>query len=283
MLSSYLLSLREGLEAALIIGIVIGALRKIRRADLASAAWFGAFSAVIVSILSAILLANFGVSLAGNAEKIFEGFTMLIAAALLTWMIFWMSRQSRTLKSDLEEGVNMAVVSTGRRGIFWLAFAAVVREGIELALFLTAAFFVGGQSQVTANTAQTLAGALLGLGTALLLGWTFLATTVRLDLHRFFQVTGVLLILFAAGLISSGVHEFNEAGWIPAIIGQVWDMNRIVDERSLPGQLLKTLFGYNGNPSLTEMLAYFAYLAVVVISLRHTSSNVNANAAQAQE
>lgn len=283
MLPTYLLSLREGLEAALIIGIVIGALRKIRRADLASAAWFGAFSAVIVSILSAILLANFGVSLAGNAEKIFEGFTMLIAAALLTWMIFWMSRQSRTLKSDLEEGVNMAVVSTGRRGIFWLAFAAVVREGIELALFLTAAFFVGGQSQVTANTAQTLAGALLGLGTALLLGWTFLATTVRLDLHRFFQVTGVLLILFAAGLISSGVHEFNEAGWIPAIIGQVWDMNRIVDERSLPGQLLKTLFGYNGNPSLTEMLAYFAYLAVVVISLRHTSSNVNANAAQAQE
>lgn len=283
MLSSYLLSLREGLEAALIIGIVIGALRKIRRADLASAAWFGAFSAVIVSILSAILLANFGVSLAGNAEKIFEGFTMLIAAALLTWMIFWMSRQSRTLKSDLEEGVNMAVVSTGRRGIFWLAFAAVVREGIELALFLTAAFFVGGQSQVTANTAQTLAGALLGLGTALLLGWTFLATTVRLDLHRFFQVTGVLLILFAAGLISSGVHEFNEAGWIPAIIGQVWDMNRIVDERSLPGQLLKTLFGYNGNPSLTEMLAYFAYLAVVVISLRHTSSNVNAKTAQAQE
>ena len=103
---------------------------------------------------------------------------------------------------------------------------------------------------VTSNIIQTLVGTILGLGTAALLGWTLFATTVRLDLRRFFQVTGFLLILFAAGLIAHGVHEFNEVGWIPSVVEHVWDMNAIVDENSLPGQLLKTLFGYNGNPSL---------------------------------
>ena len=135
MLPSYLLSLREGLEAALIIGIVLGALRKIRRTDLAPALWLGTLAAVGVSILVAILLTLFGLSLEGSAEQIYEGFTMLIAAGILTWMIFWMSGQARHLKGELEEGVNKAAAhfSTGKRAIFWLAFVAVVREGVELA------------------------------------------------------------------------------------------------------------------------------------------------------
>ena len=282
MLPSYLLSLREGLEAALIIGIAVGALRKIRRTDLSPALWLGTLSAVAISILAAVLLTNFGMSLQGEAEKIFEGLTMLIAAGILTWMIFWMSRQSRTLKAELEEGVNKAAVSTGKRELFWLAFVAVAREGIELALFLTAAFFVGDQSQITANTAQTLAGAILGLGTAILLGWTLFATTVRLDLRRFFQVTGALLIMFAAGLVAHGVHEFNEVSWIPAVIEHVWDVNAFVDENSLPGQLLKTLFGYNGNPSLTEVISYFVYLAAIIFVLRRESRKVEVQAIQPQ-
>ncbi len=282
MLPSYLLSLREGLEAALIIGIAVGALRKIRRTDLSPALWLGTLSAVAISILAAVLLTNFGMSLQGEAEKIFEGLTMLIAAGILTWMIFWMSRQSRTLKAELEEGVNKAAVSTGKRALFWLAFVAVAREGIELALFLTAAFFVGDQSQITANTAQTLAGAILGLGTAILLGWTLFATTVRLDLRRFFQVTGALLIMFAAGLVAHGVHEFNEVSWIPAVIEHVWDVNAFVDENSLPGQLLKTLFGYNGNPSLTEVISYFVYLAAIIFVLRRESRKVEVQAIQPQ-
>jgi high-affinity iron transporter len=156
--------------------------------------------------------------------------------------------------------------------MFWLAFIAVVREGIELALILTAAFFAGDQSQVTANTIQTLSGTVLGLGTAALLGWSLFATTVRLDLRRFFQVTGILLILFAAGLVAHGVHEFNEVGWIPAVVEHVWDVNVVLDETSLMGQLLRTLFGYNGNPSLTEIIAYFAYLIVVSIFWRRDNA-----------
>jgi len=279
MLPTYLLSLREGLEAALIIGIVLGALSKIRRSDLSPAVWLGALSAVGISFLTAILLTSFGMSLEEEAEQIFEGITMFIAAGLLTWMIFWMSKQARFLKRELEAGVNKAAASTGKRAMFWLAFIAVVREGIELALFITAAFFAGDQSQVTTNIIQTLAGTILGLGTAALLGWTLFATTVRLDLRRFFQVTGFLLILFAAGLVAHGVHEFNEVGWIPSVVEHVWDVNAVVDENSLFGLLLKTLFGYNGNPSLTEMIAYFVYLAVVSVLWRRDTAPMKAPAA----
>jgi len=268
MLPTYLLSLREGLEAALIIGIVLGAVSKIRRTDLAPAVWLGTLSAVIISILTAIILTSFGMSLEEKAEQIFEGVTMLIAAGILTWMIFWMGKQARFLKSELEDGVNKAAASTGKRAVFWLAFLAVVREGVELAIFVTAAFFASNQGETSTNLIQILAGTILGLGTAVLLGYTIFATSLRLDLRRFFQVTGILLILFAAGLVAHGVHEFNEVGWIPSVVEHVWDVNMILDENSIAGQLLKTLFGYNGNPSLTEMIAYFVYIAVVTVFWR---------------
>jgi high-affinity iron transporter len=279
MLPTYLLSLREGLEAALIIGIVLGAVSKIRRKDLAPAVWFGTLSAVIISILTAIILTSFGMSLEERAEQIFEGVTMLLAAGILTWMIFWMGKQARFLKSELEDGVNKAAASTGKRAVFWLAFMAVVREGVELAIFITAAFFASNQGETSANLIQILAGTILGLGTAVLLGYTIFATALRLDLRRFFQVTGILLILFAAGLVAHGVHEFNEVGWIPGVVEHVWDVNMILDENSITGQLLKTLFGYNGNPSLTEMIAYFVYIAVITVFWRRDNRVVAVKAA----
>ena len=276
MLPSYLLSLREGLEAALIIGIVLSALQKIRRTDLAPMLWYGTFAAVGVSILTAIMLTIFGLSLEGSAEQIYEGITMFIAAGLLTWMIFWMGKQARTLKSELEADVNKAAASTNKRALFWMAFIAVVREGVELAFFITAAFFAGSNENVGANTIQTLAGVVLGLGTSILLGWSLFATTVRLDLRRFFQVTGFILILFAGGLVAHGIHEFNEVGWIPNVIEHVWDVNALIDENSVFGLLLKALFGYNGNPSLTEMIGYFTYL-IIVVTLFQRSNTVKQN------
>ena len=278
MLPTYLLSLREGLEAALIIGIVLGAVSKIRRNDLAPAVWLGTLSAVAVSILTAILLTTFGMSLEDPGEAIFEGITMLIAAGILTWMIFWMGKQARFLKSELEAGVNKAAASAGKTAVFWLAFIAVVREGIELALFVTAAFFAGNQGGMTGEIIQILVGTILGVGTAALLSWTLFATTVRLDLRRFFQVTGFLLILFAAGLIAHGVHEFNEVGWIPSLIEHVWNVDAIVSESSLFGQLLQTLFGYNSSPALTEMIAYFVYIAIVAFLWRRENAAIPAKA-----
>lgn len=269
MLPSYILSLREGLEAALIIGIVIGALRKFNRRDLSPVVWNGALSAALISVMTALVLQNIGASLQGAAEQIFEGITMLVAAGVLTWMVFWMHHQARHIKNDLESGVRQATLQTGTKALFLLAFTAVLREGIELALFLTAATMASDGQQV-------LTGALLGLGTSALLGWSLFASIVKLDLRRFFQVTGALLILFAAGLVAHGVHEFNEVGWIPGIIEHVWDINYLLNESSTFGEVLKALFGYNGNPSLTEMIAYIGYYAAIFLGLRRASANVPA-------
>jgi high-affinity iron transporter len=228
------------------------------------AVWYGALSAVLVSLIAGVLLTAFGLSLEGAAEEVFEGVAMLLAAAVLTWMIFWMNRQARSIKGELESGVDQALSTGGTRALFSLAFLAVVREGVELALFLTAATFAS-------DPRSTILGSLLGIAVAILLGWGLFASTVRLNLRRFFQVTGVLLILFAAGLVAHGVHEFNEAGWIPSVVEHVWDINPILDEESTAGSLLKALFGYNGNPSLTEVLAYLAYFVVIYFSLRSVS------------
>ncbi len=186
---------------------------------------------------------------------------MLLAAGVLTWMIFWMRAQASTMQVELQANVKHAAQSGGGRALFMIAFLAVMREGIELALFLTAAAAASTQQ-------QTLMGALLGLAGAVVLGWMLFATTLRLNLQRFFQVTGVLLILFAAGLVAHGVHEFNEIGWIPAVVEHLWDINPILNETSTLGLMLKALFGYNGNPSLTEIIAYFLYLATVMLGLR---------------
>jgi high-affinity iron transporter len=180
-------------------------------------------------------------------------------------MIFWMRRQARYLKSELETGVRRAASQAGMGALFLLAFTAVLREGIELALFLTAASMASGAQ-------QTLTGSLLGLGTSILLGWSLFASIIKLDLRRFFQVTGALLILFAAGLVAHGVHEFNEAGWVPAVLEHLWDINFLLDENSTVGVVLKALFGYNGNPSLTEVLAYLAYFVAVYLGLRREST-----------
>ncbi|GAB4523408.1 MAG: FTR1 family protein [Anaerolineales bacterium] len=269
MLASLLLSLREGLEAALIIGILFGALRKIQRPALRSTVWAGTLSAALLSLLAAVGLNAVGASFTGTGEQIFEGVTMLLAASVLTWMIFWMARQSRSLKHELEADVRRAAAQAGRLPLFSLAFLAVIREGIELALFLTAA-------TLAADARQTLTGALLGLGLAIVLGWGLFRATIHLNLQKFFQITGMLLLVFAAGLVAHGVHEFNELGWIPALIEHVWDINPFLNEKSILGEILKALFGYNGNPSLTEVIAYLGYFGAIALGLRWQKASLPA-------
>jgi high-affinity iron transporter len=253
MLASFLLSVREGLEAALIIGIVLAALRKMGRTSLNPAIWRGVLAAVGISLLAGLALTWVGAEFEGRAELIFEGTAMLAAAVLLTWMIVWMRRQSATLQKELENGVRQAAARPGnQRALFWLAFLAVGREGFELVLFLVAA-------KMTSDVLQTTLGAVLGLVAAIALGWMLFASSKRLSLRQFFKVTNILLVLFAAGLVAHGIHEFNEAGIIPSVIEHVWDLNFILNEKQIVGQLLTALFGYNANPSLTEIMAYMAY------------------------
>lgn len=265
MLPAFLLALREGLEAALIVGIVLGVLRKLGHNRQQVSVWQGAVAAIAVSLVAALLLYAVGLELEGAAEQIFEGVTMLLAAGILTWMIFWMQTQGRRINRELETGVRQAVSGMGGNkghwALFSVAFIAVLREGIETALFLTATTFTaGGQA--------TLLGALLGLSAAAALGYILFATTRQLNVKRFFQVTSVLLILFAAGLVAHSIHEFNEVGWIPAVVEHLWDTNGLLDENSGLGLILKALFGYNGNPSLTEVLGYVVYWAALIFGVR---------------
>jgi high-affinity iron transporter len=259
MLPAYILSLREGLEAALIIGIVFSTLRKMQRADLLLFFWFGAGSAAVLSIVTALLLTHFGLELKDPGEAIFEGLTMLLAAGILTGMIFWMARQSRNLRESLETNVQSASM-TGKWSLFGLAFVSVLREGVELALFLTAAVFAS-------DAHQTLFGSLFGLGSAALLSVFLLATTTRLDLRRFFQITGIFLILFAAGLIVRAAGELIIAGWIPALLPHIWNTGKLLSDESVTGQTMGVLFGYSASPSLMQLLAYMIYFVVVIVAL----------------
>lgn len=253
MFASLFLSLREGLEAALVIGIVLAALRKVGRSGSASAAWQGVVAAIAFSLLAGLGLSWLGTEFEGRGEQLFEGITMLIAALLLTWMIAWMRRESGNMQKGLEAGVARASEGEGSRwGIFWLSFLAVAREGLELVLFLAAV-------RMATDAMQTVLGAALGLAGAIALGWALFAWSKRLPLRQFFNVTNVVLIIFAAGLLARAVHEFNEAGIIPVVVEQVWNTNGLLDDSRPIGQLASALFGYNGSPSLTEVIAYMGY------------------------
>jgi high-affinity iron transporter len=259
-MAAFLLSLREGLEAALIVGILLGALRRLERGELRRFVWSGVASALVVSAAVAAGLVAVGVKLEGRTEQIFEGVTLLLAAAFLTGMIFWMQRQGAQIRGMLEADVGKAAGRATEIGGGWalwaVAFLAVVREGIELALLLVA-------TSLAERTAGVAAGAALGIATAVLVGRLIYGGVLYANLRTFFRVTNLLLLLFAAGMVALGVHELVEASLLPAIMDPVYNVNPFLDDKSIAGDLLKSLFGYNGNPALIETLAYVSYLAIV--------------------
>jgi high-affinity iron transporter len=274
MFASALITLREGLEAALIVGIVLGVLRKMGQEERGRTVWAGVLAAVVVSVGAGLALNALGVAFEGRGEEIFEGVAMLLAAGVLTWMIFWMQRQGREIQADLELDVRRAVTEESAWALFSLAFVAVVREGIETVLFLTAAAF-------SATAGQTLMGGALGLIVAGAIGWLIFIAGKELNVRAFFRATGVLLVLFAAGLVAHGVHELQEAALLPTVVEHLWDVNHILDEGSTVGRFLQALFGYNGNPSLIEVLSYIAYFVAIVLGTRPVGQRQVASVASA--
>lgn len=252
MLASLLISLREGLEASLIVGIVFGYLKKTDQMRHQVYAWAGVIAAIVVSAVVAMVIISVGAELEGRAEEIFEGTMMFLAVAVLTWMIFWMRYQAKNLKSSIEGDLESMVKAGNPRGLFAVTFFAVVREGVETAIFL-------GAAALATDGASTLAGSILGLGIAALIGYLLYASTVRLDIAQFFNVTSVLLLLFAAGLFAHGIHEFQEAGIFPIINEHLWNISAFISAESELGQILKALFGYNPTPSLLEVVGYWSY------------------------
>jgi len=256
-LGAALVTTREGLEASLIVGIVLAYLAKTDNRQHFRTIWAGTAAAVLVSAVTGAALFFTVGALEGRAEQIFEGVAMLSAVAVLTWMIFWMRKQAMGIKRELETRLQGAIAAGSAVGLASVVFFAVLREGWETALFL----FAISESSTPLSTSV---GAVIGLVISISLGVALYMGSRKLNLRQFFTATGILLIVFAAGLLAHGIHEFQEAGLLPLTVEHVWDTNGFVSEDSNAGLFLKALFGYNGNPSLLEVVAWLSFLVVAL-------------------
>lgn len=260
-----LTGLREGVEAALIVSIILAYLAKTGNARHFGKIWLGAGAATAVSIaVGAILFITIG-GFEEPAEQIFEGFAMVIAAAVVTWMLFWMRRTAANIKGQLHAGVDRALTEGGIFGLAILAFTAVIREGIETALFL-----LGQATAAGTQATSTLAGAVIGLLIAAGIGYALYRGARVINLRTFFAWTGVALIFIAAGLLSHAVHEFIEAGWITVGTSTAFDISGVLphDPDAGPlgvvGSILRALVGYTSTPEWITLLTWLAYVAVVL-------------------
>jgi high-affinity iron transporter len=258
MTSAFFVTLREGLEAALIIGIIVAYLVKVGRRDAVRLVAYGVVAAVAVSLaVGVVVFATVG-ELPEVAQETFEGIAAVLAVVVLTWMLFWMRRQGRAIKGELETSVAAALDRGSTLALAGLAFVAVVREGLETALFMLA--IVSSSEDVVV----TMLGAMLGLAVAVGIGYAIFAMGVRVNLRQFFTATGILLIFVAAGLLAHAVHAFTEAGWLPET-AVAFDLTGVLDSDGLIGSLLAGLFGYRPAPTWSELIAYVAYLVPVLV------------------
>lgn len=253
MLANYLIGLREGLEASLVIGILVAYLVRTGRRDLLVAVWTGVGIAAGASIAlgAALTLGPRGLSF--TAQEAIGGTLSIVAVALITWMIFWMGKTARFLKRHLEEGLEKAI-AVGKGAIMAMALIAVGREGLETALFLWAGITAAGSSTAP------ITGAALGLTTAIVLGYLIYRGAVKINLRTFFQWTGVFLIVVAAGVLAYGIHDLQEAGILPGLTTLAFDVSDTIQPGSVLGTLLKGIFNFSPTTTILEAIAWVAYL-----------------------
>jgi high-affinity iron transporter len=266
---SLLITFREALEAALIVTIMITYLNKIGKKELTKYSYMGAGGALIVSLLIGIALQAFYGGLGEVAGQLFEGVASLTAVAVLTGMIFWMTKHSREIKGELQGKIDQAITQGEVYGIAVLSFVAVAREGLETVLFLSATFV---QDQV-----GTVIGALIGGAIVLVLSVLLMRETVNLEISRFFKVTSVLLLIFGAGLAGYGIHELIEAGEGMGVnfgvLGEKpFNINPPVNpdgsypllhEKGVIGSILKALIGFDGDPEWLRIIVYIGYWVAI--------------------
>jgi high-affinity iron transporter len=262
MLPSFVIALREGIEAALIVSIILAYLKQLGATDRARLVWWGTGLAVLLSAAVGTAIFAAGAEFEGEAEQVFEGLVTLAAVAVLTWMIFWMRRQSARIKSDLQEKVDTALVAGGL-ALAGLAFFAVLREGIETALFLFAAAKGTAVEGTTVDASSQIIGAVLGLAVAIVLGVLLYRGGIRMNLRSFFRVTGLILIVVAAGLLAYSLHELQEAGWLPILEGHAFDLSASLPDDEGVGAILRGIVGYNADPTWLEVVGWLAYLVMV--------------------
>lgn len=255
--AAFLITLREGLEVSLVLAILVAYLVKTGRGDEVGAVWRGTgLAALLCAIVGLAIFAAIG-GLHGTAEQIVEGSIAIAAATVLTWMIFWMRTNARTLGAELRGKVD-AATTVGALAV--VAFVATVREGLETALFLLSA------ETGTASGAAVVIGGALGLVVAAILGWFVYRGGNKLNLRRFFQITGVLLILFAAGLVGKAVHEFREALDFEngGLVDPAWTVESGIWADGTFYDFMKGFFGWHARTEWIRLIAYFGYLIPVL-------------------
>jgi len=253
--SSLLITLREGLEIALVLAIIVAYLRKTGRGDRLGSIWSGSAAAAVVCVITGFVFYRAVGEFEGKWEQFIEGVLAFAAVGVLTWMIFWMRGNARGIASELHGKIDAAIDGSGA-ALTVIAFVAVAREGFETVLFLL------GAETSSSSGAEVVIGGLIGLAIASVLGYLFFLGSDRIDLRKFFNWTGLLLILFAAGLFAKGVHEFREyfeleGAWYS---DRVWDITSGPLHEGTTFDFLKGLFGWSDHPERIRVVSYFGYL-----------------------
>ncbi|MBC7723623.1 MAG: FTR1 family protein [Burkholderiaceae bacterium] len=257
MFANFLIGLREGLEAALVVGILVAYVIKIGRRDVVGRIWLGVGLAVALALAIGAVLTFGTYGLSFGAQEIIGGSLSIVAAGFVTWMIFWMLRTARSLGSHLREDVNSHLGGAGW-GLVLVAFFAVGREGIETALFIWAAV------QATGETTLPLAGASIGIIVSVGLGYLIYRGVLKINLSRFFGWTGIFLIIVAGGVLSYGVHDLQEAGVLPGLYNLAFDVTGAVPPGSWYGTLLKGTVNFSPATTWLEAVIWVAYVGPVL-------------------
>ena len=266
MLANFAIGLREGLEAALVVGILVAYLKKQNRQDDVRRVAIGVFAAIFVSLVVGLSLTFLTADAEDGASKFIAGIASLVAVVFVTWMIFWMSAQSRALAGELHKKIDLA--STSVFTLVGVAFFAVIREGVETSVFLWSS------SRAAGDDTNPVLGATLGLLVAAALGYLIYRGALKLNISKFFKYTGAFLILVAAGILAYGIHELQEIGWFPFLTEKAYDLTGIIPKDSVVDVLLRGTISFRSAPAILESIVWFAYLIpVTYIYLRPTKKN----------
>jgi len=256
--SSALIGLREGLEAALVVSILVAFLVKTGRRDHLKWVWTGVAAALVICVAIGTIIAYTIGEMRFEHQEIFGGSLSIIAVAFVTWMIFWMRATARSIASELR-GRLSAAVELGAVAVVVMALLAVGREGLE-----TMAFFYANVRTAESGTTDPLIGFIVGIATAVVLGWLIYRGALKFNLGKFFQITGVLLVFVAAGILAYGVHDLQEARVLPGLDTLAFDLSGPMPEDSWYGALAKGLLNYSAQTTVLQAIVWVAYVAVVL-------------------